>query len=130
MRLAEAVIGILAEDDDADPIERGQVERCEPFAALWKDVLASLLLGRQEGAERLHIGAGELLAERRQPAFVQPDFAHEVPLAAALARPPLPDGGEGIGHVVAPVELGMDVDDPAVRGDHVGGAVGSRGAVA
>ena len=40
MRLALAMIGILAEDDDADVLERRQVERAEPLAARREDALA------------------------------------------------------------------------------------------
>ncbi len=40
------MIGILAEDDDADVLERGQVEGAEPFAARREDALARRLLGQ------------------------------------------------------------------------------------
>src|ERR1043165_1075647 len=56
VRLAGTVIGILAEDDDADLAERGQVHRPEPLAALREDAPAFGLLRDAEILEALHIG--------------------------------------------------------------------------
>ena len=56
MRLARPVIGILAEDDDPDLVERRQIERREPLAAFGEDALAGLPFGDEEVLQRLHIG--------------------------------------------------------------------------
>src|SRR5690606_30007415 len=68
VRLAGAMIGILAEDDDAHLLERRQVERAEPFGALGEDALAGRLLRHEEAAQRRHIGAFELGTEGIEPA--------------------------------------------------------------
>lgn len=73
MSLALAVIGVLAEDHDADLIERRQVERPKPFAAFWEDPLPALALDSEEALEISHVGLVEFAAERFEPARMQLD---------------------------------------------------------
>src|SRR5690606_35957927 len=94
MRLAGAVIGVLAEDDDAHRVQRGQVQRPEIFAALREDALALGLFGHEEAFQSLHIGLAELACERLQPAFVKPDALVHVSCPAfamaAVCETPVP----------------------------------------
>ena len=76
MRLPLAMIGVLPQDDDADLVERRQVERAEPLGRAGEDTLAAGALLGQEGLQRLHIGLVELGLQHRQPAFVQSNIAH------------------------------------------------------
>ena len=71
VRLPLAMIGILAQDHDAHPVERGEIERAEPRAALGEDALARRLLRHEKMLQRRHIRAGEFARERGAPARVE-----------------------------------------------------------
>ncbi len=73
MRLAGAMVRILAEDHDPDLVERRQVEGFEPVATLWKDALSLFLLGGEEALELGHVGLAELPAQRLEPACMKLD---------------------------------------------------------
>ena len=88
MRLARAVIGVLAEDHDADLLGRRQVERPEPFDALGEDALAGRLLRDQEALQLGHVRLVELGAEPRAPALVQLDLLGFA-IASRAILPPL-----------------------------------------
>src|SRR3546814_3637290 len=72
MRLSRSVIWVLPKDDDLHPVQRGQVQRAKIFVALGEDVLPPRLLLDEEGFQRLHVRAVELVLQRLQPAWVQP----------------------------------------------------------
>ncbi len=59
MGLPFAMIGVLPQYDDADLVERGQIERTEIFIALGEDALACLLFSQQEFAQIAHDRRGE-----------------------------------------------------------------------
>ncbi len=73
MRLPVAMIGVLAEDDDAYPVERGQIERTEIFDAPRKNLPTLLLFLQQEPLELGHVTVAEFPAQNGFPAFFQPD---------------------------------------------------------
>src|SRR3546814_8315975 len=80
MRLSRSVIWVLPKDDDLHPVQRGQVQRAKIFVALGEDVLPPRLLLDEEGFQRLHVRAVELVLQRLQPAWVQPyRVVHDVP---------------------------------------------------
>lgn len=82
MCLANPMIGVLPQNDDLDPVERGQIQRPEIFGTLGKDVLASSFFGKQEIFELLHVGAGEFGGKNTFPAVFEFDacLCHVVPL--------------------------------------------------
>src|SRR4051794_11582860 len=87
MCLALAVIGILAEDHDADVVDRCQVERSKPFARFGKYSLPRFTFEDQEALEIGHVGLLELAAQRFQPGRMQLDFClipHRSPSLADL----------------------------------------------
>ena len=55
VRLARTVVRVLAEDHDADLVERSQVERPEPVATLWENPLSLLLLSGEEALQLGHV---------------------------------------------------------------------------
>src|SRR3546814_190860 len=91
MRLSRSVIGVLPKDDDLHPVQRGQVQRAKIFVALGEDVLPPRLLLDEEGFQRLHVRAVELVLQRLQPAWVQPyRVVHDVPPPPGLCESGLP----------------------------------------
>ena len=68
MGLAGAVVGVLAEDDDADLIQRRAVQRVEAVAAGRVDDFARLFFARQEAGELLQVGLLELAGQMGIPA--------------------------------------------------------------
>src|SRR3546814_7349399 len=88
MRLAGTVIGILSQDHDPHLIERRQVERPEPLAALGEDAFPAGFLGDEEALQRLHIRALELARERCPPAFMEFDVGrHDRDGGTTSSRP-------------------------------------------
>src|SRR3546814_17040604 len=91
MRLSRSVIWVLPKDDDLHPVQRGQVQRAKIFVALGEDVLPPRLLLDEEGFQRLHVRAVELVLQRPQPACVQPyRVVHDVPPPPGICESGLP----------------------------------------
>src|SRR5574337_358322 len=75
MRLAGAVVGVLAQDHNPHRVERGVLEGGENLPAGWVDVLARLLLGAQKARQRPHLGPLQVVADARLPRRLQLDRA-------------------------------------------------------
>ena len=73
MRLTVAVIGVLAENDDLDLIERRQIQRCKIFRRFREDLFPVRHLGFQECPQLGHVGAFELPGQSRFPARIKLD---------------------------------------------------------
>jgi hypothetical protein len=86
------MIGILAEDHDADILQRSQVERAEPCVALaGKMRLPAAFSATQErGAAPAMYGIGKFVVQRLEPALMEFHVAHAAlpKRAANVARGP------------------------------------------
>ena len=66
------MVGILAEDDDADVVERRQRERVEDAVGRGIEAASGGDLLNEERAQLLHVRLLELVAEDGEPALVHP----------------------------------------------------------
>jgi hypothetical protein len=71
-RLARAVVGILAEDDHADVVERRQREGVKDAVGGRIEAASGRDLCDEERAQLLHVRLLELVAEDSAPALVHP----------------------------------------------------------
>src|SRR5690554_4594797 len=71
MRLPWPVVGVLADDDHLDAVQRRAVQRIEDQGSGRIDHLAGGLLGQQEFTQLLHVRLLELIAQRLFPVLGQ-----------------------------------------------------------
>lgn len=100
MGLAFAMIGILAQNNDAHLGQRREIQRAEPFAARRENALARGFFRDQKLPQRLHARRFKLARKGRLPAVVKPDpvrhagvvkgYAGQVNPAGLLQRRAIP----------------------------------------
>ncbi len=85
-RLTGTVVGILAEDDDANVIEGGAIQRLEHVVGPGVEAARGANLGDEKGAEFLHPDRSELVPEHGEPALMHPWRHAGEPIARRQSR--------------------------------------------